>query len=68
MPAEWKLSPVRRRSQPRTVGPEPQAVRIGSREDEPAMSTRWVPANPRRRELPNEPPKGETSNHRQESP
>ena len=25
MPAEWKLSPVRRRSQPRTVGPEPQA-------------------------------------------
>ena len=26
MPAEWKLSPVRRRSQPRTVGPEPQVA------------------------------------------
>jgi hypothetical protein len=39
MPAEWKLSPVRRRSQPRTVGPEPQAARIDSHGDESAMST-----------------------------
>ena len=41
MPAEWKLSPVRRRSQPCTDGPEPQAARIDSRGDEPATSTRW---------------------------
>jgi hypothetical protein len=45
MPAEWKLSPVRRRSQPRTVGPEPQAARIDSRGDEPAVSTCGGPAD-----------------------
>ena len=39
MPAEWKLSPVHRHSQPRTVGPEPLAARLDSRGDEPAMST-----------------------------
>ena len=36
MSAEWKLSPVRRRSPTRAVGPEPQAVRFDSRGDEPA--------------------------------
>lgn len=40
MPAEWKLSPGRRRSQPRAVGPEPHAERIDSRGDERAMSPR----------------------------
>ena len=33
-----ETQPERRRSQPRTVGPEPQAARIDSRGDEPTMS------------------------------
>ena len=59
MPAEWKLSPVRRRSQPRTVGPEPQAARIDSRGGEPALRTAGHPRdparNPDRRRIAREP-------------
>ena len=46
MPAEWKLSPVRRRSQPRTVGPEHQAAWIDSRGGPPAVSTAGHPRDP----------------------
>ncbi len=54
MPAEWKLSPVRRHSKPRTVGPEPQAARIDSRGTNRRCQRVEIRREMRRRELPDD--------------